>query len=327
MSGRALLMQPGERDEHARALLLRQRLAVVPHPEAHMRAVRRAAQLETRWRAAVLEGVAQQVQPHLPDPGRIAERGRPGLGQLHGRLRARLQVGELAQGLPDQATHVERLRLHALLRHRRQQQQSIDHLAGHGQRAERLLHQMPLLVGQVVGFELVQDLEEAIGRSQRRLQAVGDGVPVGLQLGVLQRQVLALGEQLLLQPVQLQMMLDARQQLLALDRFGDVVDRAEAEALDLVGGIVHRGHEDDRDVGGARIALEPAADFEAVHLRHAHVEQDEVRRCQAHFLECLRSAAGQHQVEPVLGEKVGDQAQVLRFVVDDQQRGAARLTR
>ena len=177
---------------------------------------------------------------------------------------------------------------------------------------------MPLLVGHSPGFEFVQDLEETAGGGQRGLQAMRDGVRVGFQFLVHLRQVFALGQQFLLQVVQLDMMLDARQQFLALDRLGDVVDGTEPEAFDFVGGIVQRRHEDHRQGRGARVALEPAADFETVHLRHRHVEQDQVGHRQFHFFERLRAAAGQHQVETLFGEKVGDQAQVLRLVVDDQ---------
>src|SRR5579859_5766714 len=53
--GGTLLMQTGERDEDALALLLRQRLSVVPHPEAHLRSFLRAAQFDVGWRTAVLE--------------------------------------------------------------------------------------------------------------------------------------------------------------------------------------------------------------------------------------------------------------------------------
>src|SRR6185295_12225562 len=59
MPGRALLMQPREGEEYAPAFLFGQRLAVVAHPEADLGTVGRAAQLEPRRRAAILECVAQ----------------------------------------------------------------------------------------------------------------------------------------------------------------------------------------------------------------------------------------------------------------------------
>ena len=41
-------------------------------------------------------------------------------------------------------------------------------------------------------------------------------------------------------------------------------------------GLIERGDHDHRDVMRRRIGLEPAADLEAVHVRHHHVEQDDV---------------------------------------------------
>jgi hypothetical protein len=40
----------------------------------------------------------------------------------------------------------------------------------------------------------------------------------------------------------------------------------------------------------------------------------------------LRAAAGEHQLEALLGQEVGQQPQVLRLVVDDQQGGTAQLS-
>jgi len=40
----------------------------------------------------------------------------------------------------------------------------------------------------------------------------------------------------------------------------------------------------------------------------------------------MHTAACQHQLESLLGEKVGQQPKVLRLVVDDQQGGTAQLS-
>jgi hypothetical protein len=156
---------------------------------------------------------------------------------------------------------------------------------------------------------------------------VRDGVIVGLELGVLERQLLGLVGELLLQAVQLQMMLDARQQLLALDRLGDVVHRAQRKALDLVRGVVHavmKNHRDRRS--GGRVRLQAATDLEAVHVRHPQVSSTSSGG-HAGAAQRLRAAAGEHQLEALLGQEVGNQPQVLRLVVHDQERGAAQLSR
>ena len=46
--------------------------------------------------------------------------------------------------------------------------------------------------------------------------------------------------------------------------------------LHAVGRLVERGHHHDRNMVGRRVGLEPAADLEAVHVRHHHVEQHDV---------------------------------------------------
>ena len=63
---------------------------------------------------------------------------------------------------------------------------------------------------------------------------------------------------------------------LGLNRLGDVVRRAELEARDLVGDFAERRQEHDDRVARGGIALERAADLEAVELGHHHVEQDQI---------------------------------------------------
>ena len=60
------------------------------------------------------------------------------------------------------------------------------------------------------------------------------------------------------------------------DRLGQKIVGARFEAAHAVGRLVERGHHDDRNVVRRRIGLEPPAHFEAVHVGHHDVEQDEV---------------------------------------------------
>jgi hypothetical protein len=72
--------------------------------------------------------------------------------------------------------------------------------------------------------------------------------------------------------------IDPRSKLREIDRLGDVIVGARLEALDLVVGRVERRLHDDRDERERPVPLDAARDLEAVHFRHHHVEQDEVRR-------------------------------------------------
>jgi hypothetical protein len=78
--------------------------------------------------------------------------------------------------------------------------------------------------------------------------------------------------------LELQLGLHARQHHRRADRLGDVVHPADLEAGRLRFDIGLGRQEQHRDVGGARVLLEAAADLVAVHLGHHHVEQDDVGR-------------------------------------------------
>ncbi|MCY1428501.1 hypothetical protein D9M71_443880 [compost metagenome] len=77
------------------------------------------------------------------------------------------------------------------------------------------------------------------------------------------------------------------------DRLGDVVHRADLEALGLVVDIGQCGDEDHRDGAGRRLALEHPAHLVAGHARHHHVEQDQVGPLAAGQLDGLVAVAGE----------------------------------
>ena len=60
------------------------------------------------------------------------------------------------------------------------------------------------------------------------------------------------------------------------DRLGEEIVGAAFQSLHPVLGLIERCHHDDRNVRGARIGLQRRADLEAGHVRHHHVEEDEV---------------------------------------------------
>ncbi len=102
---------------------------------------------------------------------------------------------------------------------------------------------------------------------------------------------------------------------------GDVVGRANGKALDLVHHAVHHGDEDHRDAAAHRAALDAAANFVAIHLRHDDVKQHQVRRaaagCQFHG----PAAIGGHHDAVFVLEGGGQAVEVLGDVVHQQQGG------
>ena len=69
---------------------------------------------------------------------------------------------------------------------------------------------------------------------------------------------------------------DARNQRRLIDRLGQVFVGASLKAEDDILGVGFCGHQNDRHERQVGVRLQPAADFEAVELRHHHVEQDQV---------------------------------------------------
>ena len=68
----------------------------------------------------------------------------------------------------------------------------------------------------------------------------------------------------------------AREQRGIVHRLGEKIVGARVQAGDAVGRLVQRGHHHHRHMGGLGIGLDAAADFEAVHARHHHVEQNDI---------------------------------------------------
>ncbi len=71
---------------------------------------------------------------------------------------------------------------------------------------------------------------------------------------------------------------DPRDQRDLVDRLGQEIVGAGFEAAHAVRRLVERGDEDDRQVRGRELALQQAANLEAVHARHHDVEQDDVAK-------------------------------------------------
>ena len=119
---------------------------------------------------------------------------------------------------------------------------------------------------------------------------------------------------------------DARQHFRRLDRFREVVHAAGLEARERVACLAKPRHEDDRDVGSPRVALQPPAGLEAVEAGHDGVEQDHIGQQLRDAVE-RGVAVGRHQHAIADGiECFVQHRQVLRRVVDDQHDPGALLT-
>ncbi len=107
-------------------------------------------------------------------------------------------------------------------------------------------------------------------------------------------------------------------------RLGDVVGGAGVEAGDDVVGFAAGADEYDGDVGGVGLALQAAADFQAVEVRQDDVEQDQVGLDAGGDVERALAGIGDEGLVALLAHHVLQQPEAVGSVVDDQNRGLAR---
>ena len=141
------------------------------------------------------------------------------------------------------------------------------------------------------------------------------------------RVVEARSRELVGQQLQPDQALHARHQLQVVDRLGQEIVGAGLEAADAVGNLVERGDHDDWDVRGRRIAFQPPADLEAVHVGHHHVEQHDIDLAVLAGLDGV-GPVGRSQHLEIFGKQPNlEQPHIGRNVVDDEDaRGhVARL--
>ncbi len=169
----------------------------------------------------------------------------------------------------------------------------------------------------------LQELDEAEDAVERRPQLVRHvGEKDALRAARLHGR-LALGDEVALEARDLELVLDAREHLVGLERLGDVVGAAALEGAHLVDGAVVDAEEDDRHAPRRGVLLQPNADLVAVHLRHVDVEHDEVRRRRGRGRQGTAAAPGHSDVVVMSFEDVDEQIQVPRRVVDDQDHSGA----
>ena len=171
-----------------------------------------------------------------------------------------------------------------------------------GHQAQRVVAQL-VAIAVVVALEVinVEHQQADRGRTAHRAPPLEDELLVEAAPVVHTRQ--AVDENHLPQQVGLvlehQVGFDARAHGRRIHRLGDEVDRAHFETARFLRRVVVRGDEDDRNVARVVLALEPAADFVAVHVGHHHVQQHQVGRVVATQRQRL-GTAGRH-LHPVVG--------------------------
>ena len=114
---------------------------------------------------------------------------------------------------------------------------------------------------------------------------------------------------------------DPRAQLGVVIRLRDVVlgDFLEEVGLGVAG--VDRREDDDRQVG---MGLDLAGEGQAVHARHHHVDDEQVRPTGTQPPEGLLAVARGGDFETVRPELIGEEDEQIRVVVDDEDAGHRR---
>ena len=163
--------------------------------------------------------------------------------------------------------------------------------------------------------------EALLGGAQRRLgpRALGDlAMQPRVRVDQLRGALADPGLQIHPEIPQRQVGPDAGEDLLRLEGLDDVVDRAAGKGAHLVDHLVGRADEDDRNAGGAVVRPEARADLVAVHGRHHHVEQDQIRQGRPQKPQRQRTFGGRVHGVPLQPQHPGEQVEVRRGVVDDQ---------
>ena len=121
--------------------------------------------------------------------------------------------------------------------------------------------------------------------------------------------------------------LHPREQLLLADRLGEEIVGTRFDPLHALLRGIERRHHDHGECGGRATAADLAADLVPAHLGHDDVEQDEVGLLRLDLLERL-GARGRRDDDIALdGQQIGQQLDVVRGVVDDEDLRRRRHVR
>ena len=123
---------------------------------------------------------------------------------------------------------------------------------------------------------------------------------------------------LVVQLLQPQHRLHPRHQGKLVERLGEIFVGAGLEPGHHILGVGLGGHQDDRHERQRRIALQPAADFDAVELGHHHVEQEKVRQMFAGGGQRFLAVGGLQQLVAVHAEARRQNVPIGLVIVYDQ---------
>ncbi len=126
------------------------------------------------------------------------------------------------------------------------------------------------------------------------------------------------------QAPQLQMGPDSGQNFPRLEGLGHIVRAAHGKSPNLVFGYGHSADEQYRNIFQLLVrldCLDCLANLESIHLRHADIQQDQIRRTSFRGGQGLRSIGKSHHMMALLQQKLEQKLQICRIVVHDHDRG------
>lgn len=171
----------------------------------------------------------------------------------------------------------------------------------------------------VVGLDEVEVTDDD---SEQIVQIMGDALSDGADGGGLAGLFEAAGEidDLAVDGDEPQLRLDASEGFIEVEWFGDIIDRANAEAFEFTffGGA--GGDEDDRNAAGFVIRLQTLADLEAIHIWHHEIEQDKVRPVFFNTLEGFDASMSGEYADTLTLQFSSEKQYVDGLVIDDQNR-------
>jgi hypothetical protein len=110
----------------------------------------------------------------------------------------------------------------------------------------------------------------------------------------------------------------ARQQFVHVHRLADIVHAAHLEPFDHVLALGQAGHEDHGHVRGFGVGLDARGGLEAVHAGHHRVHQHQIGHNVAQQVQRRRARCRHQHGDPARFQRIGQQAQRIRFVIDDE---------
>ena len=112
--------------------------------------------------------------------------------------------------------------------------------------------------------------------------------------------------------------LDGGEQLRGGEGLGQIIVGAEVHPASHAVGIVHAGHENERDGSGDRLLAQSFEQSIAVHPLHVDVANDQVRQEPPGQVSALRAIAGLHGFKAPPLQRAGGGLAEHRFIINDE---------